>query len=354
MTENLVTPEEAAKHANRFLGMTPEGEKLILEFLSAASAGDIRKFIHCLDTTSGMPRCYDRARTALDFRLSKDADLIAEKLSNQTDRLINYTIGLWAFTLVLVVIAILQVVIMVMDYRSKNHEYADKSTKGQQQTNANPAQSITLTAPDGSHFTWSDQQLNEQNGGIFFVKNDPFQVQLHGSAFVFGKSNYVVTCYHVWQEVKTNALLPNLRFVSKSGSAYALNLKCVFPSNDIALFTTQPPMTIATNFAMGNFNGFKSNHFLAYCGENYADNTDRIAYGKVIEYGTDTVNNDTVNRILVPSIDFTRGDAWLGYSGGGVYNMEGEIVGLFCEIDTNAPGCNSAQSIEVLRPFFTN
>ena len=116
-----MTPQEAADLANRFLTVPPEYDKQILEFLNSAPVGHIRDFIHRLDPVSGVPRYFNTARIALDFRLSKDADLIAEKLSNQTDKLIKYTKGLWAFTLALVIVAILQIIIMVMDYCSKTH-----------------------------------------------------------------------------------------------------------------------------------------------------------------------------------------------------------------------------------------
>lgn len=115
-----MTPEQAASIANDIFANSTEFSDKVLDFLNSASPRAIQQFIHLLDR-EGRRLFYDKASTALEIKLSENADLLADKLSNQTDKLIKYTKGLWAFTLVLVAIAIIQIIIMIMDYCSKAH-----------------------------------------------------------------------------------------------------------------------------------------------------------------------------------------------------------------------------------------
>jgi hypothetical protein len=116
-----MTPIEAATLANNFLGIRPDDNKKILDFIKSASPRDIQEFIHHLDYLSGLPRYFEIAKVSIEIQLSENSDFLAEKLSNQTDRLIKYTISLRALTIVIAVFALIQIVVMIMDYCSKTH-----------------------------------------------------------------------------------------------------------------------------------------------------------------------------------------------------------------------------------------
>ena len=80
-------------------------------------------------------------------------------------------------------------------------------------------------------FQWSNQRLQQQNGEILFI-NGSGKFQLLGSAFVFGKSNYVVTCYHVWNAATNLCHTTNLYYNDGYPIPFALTPKCFFATND--------------------------------------------------------------------------------------------------------------------------
>jgi hypothetical protein len=110
-----MTLEEAGKFKN------DSDYPKVQEFLSNATAREIQQFIHKYVTPQHNDQFFNLARVALDVRLSEDSDLIADKLSKQTDRLVRYTIGLYVFTVALAFFAVIQILIMIVDYCSKNH-----------------------------------------------------------------------------------------------------------------------------------------------------------------------------------------------------------------------------------------
>jgi hypothetical protein len=117
-----MTPEQAAECANNIVDV-PESKKSfddVKEFISKACPRDIQKFFHLLNLAA-KDYFLPFARMALEIRLAEDANLIADKLAKQTDRLVKFTIGLWGFTFVLILFAFLQLIIMLLDYCSKNH-----------------------------------------------------------------------------------------------------------------------------------------------------------------------------------------------------------------------------------------
>jgi len=109
-----MTPKEAAQYT-----IPPNQVVRVKEFLLTASSQEIQEFIHLI-TAMDYVQEFNLARVALDIRLAKDAVLIANKLTRQTDRLIRFTIGLYVFTIVIAGFAFIQITIMLMDYFSKS------------------------------------------------------------------------------------------------------------------------------------------------------------------------------------------------------------------------------------------
>ena len=117
-----MTPQQAAHSANNLLDI-PENDKYeaaILEFLANASPREIQSFIRQLHF-GAQARFLPHARIAIEIKLAENADLIADKLAKQTDRLLRFTIGIYVFTIALAAFAIVQIFVAVMDYCSKNH-----------------------------------------------------------------------------------------------------------------------------------------------------------------------------------------------------------------------------------------
>jgi hypothetical protein len=116
---DFMTSGQAAELANH-LEVPHENDKAILEFIATESPNKLRQFIHCLNT-NGQRKYFHTARIAIEIKLSENADLRADKLSKQTDRLIKFTLGLYLFTIALFGIGFIQILIMLMEYCSKNH-----------------------------------------------------------------------------------------------------------------------------------------------------------------------------------------------------------------------------------------
>lgn len=86
--------------------------QLILQWLEIASARDIQQFLHRPHTAS-IESEQLFINTALNIRLSEDAAATADKLSEQTNRLVVYTKQLKYLTWALFSVGIIQILIMV-------------------------------------------------------------------------------------------------------------------------------------------------------------------------------------------------------------------------------------------------
>lgn len=97
MSALSITPIEAARLANS--GGDANSVQRINEVLAFGTGRDIQEFIHNIDTRDHS-HWYKRASAALEIRLAEDAAETAnklvqhtEKLTQQTDRLVNDTIS---------------------------------------------------------------------------------------------------------------------------------------------------------------------------------------------------------------------------------------------------------------------
>ena len=202
-----------------------------------------------------------------------------------------------------------------------------------------------LFCQTNEHFTfsWSEQRFQNQNGEIrCFIKG--IAQPLVGSGFVFGSNNDVVTCKHVLDIAEGMAQTSNLVYIASDNIIYILKQKLILTNYDIAVFSTVPKMTNTDPFVMGDFKKLTNSSGLAYIGFDIRQNHRVIAASSVSFKGTDEVNGSHVDYIDFPSI------AIPGYSGGGVFNSKGEIIGIICLRIPKADGTlvTRAKSINVL------
>jgi hypothetical protein len=92
----MITPEQFADCANES-GLDNRHDFAIKKFLRDASAKDIQRFIHQLNTV-GNPPFFQFARTALDIRLAEDAEKTSRRIVRLTWGLIILTCGLLVLT----------------------------------------------------------------------------------------------------------------------------------------------------------------------------------------------------------------------------------------------------------------
>jgi hypothetical protein len=194
-------------------------------------------------------------------------------------------------------------------------------------------------------------QQPKQNGAICINANGTGVV---GSAFVFGKSNYVVTCKHEWDSA-TNRDHFNAKhlyyFYSISNSLsppYALTPKCFITTNDIAVFTTTPPLADIKPFQLTSTGTLRSNDLIVYFGFNSDSHTFNHGYGHLTGFGV----NNTSPSSNAACIYFQGNDhAHDGYSGGAIFTSNREVVGIFCG---GSDKVYAGNSIDALSPLLTN
>ena len=118
-----MTPKDVADIANGYAdgGRWKEAE----EFIFSASARELQSLIHMIQASQNS-RVFHLARTALEIRLAEDAGKTAEKLSNQTDRLVaetvtlkKFTKGILGLTVALVFFTTVQIVLALIEHFSK-------------------------------------------------------------------------------------------------------------------------------------------------------------------------------------------------------------------------------------------
>ena len=80
-----MTPQQASSKVSDF---SKNRLHEVDEWVKTAIPTELQEVIHWLD---GKPMWIERARAALDIRLAEDAAKTADKLSQQTDRLIQHT-----------------------------------------------------------------------------------------------------------------------------------------------------------------------------------------------------------------------------------------------------------------------
>jgi hypothetical protein len=123
-----MTPKNAANLANSVsVGLSREDDERVQDFISSESPRNLQQFAHLL-FGPGEARYFPLAKIALEIRLAEDAANTADKLSQQTDRLVDETVKLTRFTkgllwltIAIAFFAFVQIVIMVFEYSSKIH-----------------------------------------------------------------------------------------------------------------------------------------------------------------------------------------------------------------------------------------
>ena len=95
------------KEAAKINESSPGGRDQILDFLTTAPARELQQYIHNI-SVDPMSHLYQRARTALDIRLSEDAETTALRLERHTKHLLLLTYILAALTVGLLLFAYVQ------------------------------------------------------------------------------------------------------------------------------------------------------------------------------------------------------------------------------------------------------
>lgn len=168
-----------------------------------------------------------------------------------------------------------------------------------------------------------------------------------GSGFLFGPQNDVVTCWHVKFEAEFLLHSTNLFFLSGTNH-YQLTPKYSLPKYDIAVFTPTPEIKVPPSKS-GDFKKLRPGDILNYAGYDSRQSSQFnfmtvVASSQVTAVGC-ALNDD----VIVDFLEFP-GIGIPGYSGGAVFNLDGDIVAVMREAWTKK-GVKGGDEILINRAF---
>ena len=162
-----------------------------------------------------------------------------------------------------------------------------------------------------------------------------------GTAFVCGNRKAVFTCSHV-------VVNDNLWFKGfKSNIRHRMKIKHNLPNFDLAYLEWVEGEPIES-FKFGDFTKIQSGDKIVYIGWNKLKKSYNVNAAIVVATGTALINFSN----KVDFIEFV-GEAIPGYSGGPVFNMEGEVIGMIREAWTKK-GIKGGKTIKINRAFSTD
>ena len=194
----------------------------------------------------------------------------------------------------------------------------------------------------------SDLKETENIKKIFMNLNDTLSIGrifldpqcsiLLGTAFVAGKTKSIFTCSHV--------AIRDTMWFSYLGSSYFFRIKLKYnlPNYDVALLErTGGNQPSSLNF--GDFNRTHPGDIIEYIGWDVLVNKYVIWKSIVIAKGVSL----TENGVTVEFIEFA-GEAIPGYSGGPVFNSDGQVIAIIREA-WEKKGIKGGASTKINRAF---
>ena len=142
-----------------------------------------------------------------------------------------------------------------------------------------------------------------------------------GSGFVTIDSCTVITCYHVFSE----SLKKPGFFASQTGRMSEIILVDSFPDNDIAIYKCRKKLTYRP-LPLGKMNNLKVGDSIIYMGYDYHEKASVASLAKILNIDSLIINHSVVKRFIF------SGSAINGYSGGPIFNLHGEVVGLIVQM----------------------
>lgn len=163
---------------------------------------------------------------------------------------------------------------------------------------------------------------------------------LIGSAFVVAPQKHIVTCAHVAADNPVFYHWVNTNIFVRIRSLYVL------PRYDLAVFECETNLP-SKGFSFGDIHRIRPGDIIAYAGIEVQGGTMVVSAASVL--GVGTAANDGVN------IDFLEfvGIGKPGFSGGPVFNLNGEIVAVMREAWTKR-GVKGGDSVLINRAFSTD
>jgi S1-C subfamily serine protease len=169
-----------------------------------------------------------------------------------------------------------------------------------------------------------------------------------GTGFVCGSQNDVVTCGHVAVDAARATHSSDLYYVAQGIQVERLRLKFLLPRFDLAVYSPDPPI-IGKPLTIGDFKRVRPSDHIYYYGFDTRLSTAQMPAGDMRDATISAVGSAVNDGGIVDFIEF-EGQGIPGYSGGPVFNEQGELSAIMREA-WNKTGIKGGNPVLVNRAF---
>jgi putative serine protease PepD len=190
-------------------------------------------------------------------------------------------------------------------------------------TNAQPTSSANLFSVNG---VWTRAKNSVVDIKVQTTSQLGQQGEAQGSGFVYSKSGYIITNDHV----VSGASSVTVNF--PSGATYKATVVGADPSTDIAVIKVNAPASLLKPLAIGNSSRLLVGDPVVAVGSPFGlDGTVTAGIVSALHRQIDAPNNFTINDAIQTDAAINHGN-----SGGPLFNLHGEVVGVNAQIQSDS------------------
>src|SRR3954447_12104782 len=190
-------------------------------------------------------------------------------------------------------------------------------------TNAQPTSSASALSVNG---VWTRAKSSVVDIKVQTTSQLGQQGEAQGSGFVYSKTGYIITNDHV----VSGASSVSVNF--PSGATYKATVVGADPSTDIAVIKVNAPASVLKPLAAGNSSKLVVGDPVVAVGSPFGlDGTVTAGIVSALHRQIDAPNNFTINDAIQTDAAINHGN-----SGGPLFNLRGEVVGVNAQIQSDS------------------
>jgi len=190
-------------------------------------------------------------------------------------------------------------------------------------TNAQPTSSASALSVNG---VWTRAKSSVVDIKVQTTSQLGQQGEAQGSGFVYSKTGYIITNDHV----VSGASSVSVNF--PSGATYKATVVGADPSTDIAVIKVNAPASVLKPLAVGNSSKLVVGDPVVAVGSPFGlDGTVTAGIVSALHRQIDAPNNFTINDAIQTDAAINHGN-----SGGPLFNLRGEVVGVNAQIQSDS------------------
>ena len=155
----------------------------------------------------------------------------------------------------------------------------------------------------------------------------------YGSGFVIGASKAIVTCYHVIMDIEGPTYEPAGTQTPYLDNCYSLEIDYILPEYDLAVLRSTKGIK-CMSLSFGDIHRIRPGDSVIYAGLDSNRQGFAVHMGTVTATGnalSDIVSENTSDGKTVVSFLEFEGEGIPGYSGGPVFDREGNVIAIMRE-----------------------